>query len=175
MTTVRIPVRQDFLDSGVGDVSQVNVLLDFAFEADQLIVYQGSRRNPQFICALDNSGGFSTSQCPGSRGGWHRPSCNQRSAMRYYSELPTGLTEDVDALSWPHARNWAYVGSMTGTANELRMAIANISNWESHSVSTECASNGNSIAYPTSGRCGNQVCEAHKNRPLVPPEPALCD
>ena len=99
--------------------------------ADQLLVYQGTKANPTFICALDNSGGYTHAWCTGSSGGWHRSSCTALIYQVYYSALPPGLTDGVDALAWTHRKFWAYRGPAAGGSGELRMKIAWASQWAS--------------------------------------------
>eukprot|EP00966_Prymnesium_polylepis_P118987 2750342-Prymnesium_polylepis.1 len=111
--------------------------LTVPMSSDQLIVYQGVRSNPTFLCALDNSGTVSLGTCPGSTGGWHQDVCADRMDSQGYSALPQGLTEGVDALAWVQGNNWAYAGTTSGTASELRGSIANVALWVSHSLAVQ--------------------------------------
>eukprot|EP00966_Prymnesium_polylepis_P228357 5285232-Prymnesium_polylepis.1 len=65
--------------------------------ADQLLVYRGLQTSPTFLCALDNSagftGGYATAKCSGSTGGWGQAVCETAYYLMYYSALPPGLTE----------------------------------------------------------------------------------
>eukprot|EP00966_Prymnesium_polylepis_P088607 2050492-Prymnesium_polylepis.3 len=102
--------------------------------SDQLLVYQGAKSSPTFLCALDNSGGFTRANCydssgEDSSGGWHQASCQDQDDLKYYSALPPDLTDGVNALAWPHRDNWAYTGPTTGSASELRAAIAQNETW----------------------------------------------
>ena len=103
--------------------------LDLSSAADQLIVYQGRQASPSFICALDNSYGTSSSFCPGSIGGWHQAHCTSDVFSAYYSALPPGLTVGVDTLELHHRNNWAYVGINSGSPDQLRESINQVSNW----------------------------------------------
>jgi hypothetical protein len=60
--------------------------------SDQLIVYQAAQSSPSFICALDNSGGYTSYHCAGSAGGWHQAICDDEldlstnpRDLKYYS------------------------------------------------------------------------------------------
>ena len=98
---------------------------------DQLIIYQGTKANPTFICALDNSGGYTQPQCPGSAGGWHQSSCDGAHYEKHYSALPPGLVAGVDALEWTFRTFWAYRGPTVGGPGALRGQIAQVSQWTS--------------------------------------------
>eukprot|EP00966_Prymnesium_polylepis_P320741 7377112-Prymnesium_polylepis.2 len=108
---------------------------------DQVIVYQGRKSNPTFICALDNSGGYTNQHCPASTGGWHQANCDAHTqgeqGRTYYSALPTGLSNGVDALAWTHTENWAYAGITTGSASKLRTAIAQRASWTSSDTTAQ--------------------------------------
>eukprot|EP00966_Prymnesium_polylepis_P320530 7376913-Prymnesium_polylepis.1 len=82
--------------------------LDLGDHADQLLVYQGTSTNPMFLCALDNAGGHTSWTCTGSVGGWHQDSCpaDRPWTHEYFSALPPGLTDGVDALAWPQGDNY---------------------------------------------------------------------
>ena len=99
--------------------------------ADQLLIYQGTKANPTFICALDNSGGHTQTQCPGSSGGWHQSSCSGDLYETYYSALPPGLTDGINALAWTHRWYWSYRGPAAGGPGALRLQIAQVSQWTS--------------------------------------------
>jgi hypothetical protein len=92
---------------------------------DQLLVYQGSLRNPTFLCAFDWSGyDWQTSD-------WSY-------SGTYYSGLPRGLTSGVDALNtktlgWSSSYyyyNSVYRGNGSAHISGLRIAIATGSNWQ---------------------------------------------
>ena len=73
---------------------------------DQLIIYQGNRSNPAFLCALDTSRSFWTSFCylvnDAMNYGWHHARCTRYEvSYQEVSALPAGLTQDVDALPGP--------------------------------------------------------------------------
>eukprot|EP00966_Prymnesium_polylepis_P176738 4092591-Prymnesium_polylepis.1 len=85
------------------------------FEGDQLIVYQGTKINPTFLCALDYAGGHTTPNCPGSVGGWHQAACNSELSTQFYSALPAGLADGVDALAFPKYRFLSYAGITSGS------------------------------------------------------------
>eukprot|EP00966_Prymnesium_polylepis_P231082 5347299-Prymnesium_polylepis.1 len=78
--------------------------------------------NPTFLCALDWSRGASDSrsECAGTEPpspGWHQTTCI---ASTDYSALPTGLTEDVDALQFDSDMDtYAYTGPTSGSASQL--------------------------------------------------------
>eukprot|EP00966_Prymnesium_polylepis_P264475 6110045-Prymnesium_polylepis.1 len=103
--------------------------------ADQVIVYGGEQASPSYLCALDNSVGMAVSECPGSNGVWHQAHCSYsdtnsgRTWSVHYSDLPAGLSDGIDALSWPFKRFWAYRGPTTGSPGELRSAIGQQTNW----------------------------------------------
>eukprot|EP00966_Prymnesium_polylepis_P204526 4738112-Prymnesium_polylepis.1 len=110
--------------------------------ADQLIVYQGAWESPRFLCALDNSGGYSAPRCRSNsaQGGWHLSYCERCDdfgfcsgqlpcVSKYYSDLPHGLTEGQEALAFAQHLSWAYVGTTAGSPGELRTAIAQTTNW----------------------------------------------
>ena len=127
----------------------------FDSKPDQLLVYQGTQPttsgydapnggDPTFLCALDLSAGYSTTQCsaPYPSTGWASAiSCDEYYKEYYavWSGLPQGLTNGVDATtfapnwdSYGVDSNWAYKPSgapTSGTAAELRAAIANSANW----------------------------------------------
>ena len=108
--------------------------------SDQLIVYRGTMDNPTFLCALDTSGGYTPSRCPGSPGGWHQSFCDTSRTPDLnlrFSALPPGLTEGVNALSWQHRDNFAYAGTTVGTPSELRAAIAQRDSWTSSNTFTQ--------------------------------------
>eukprot|EP00966_Prymnesium_polylepis_P133173 3077916-Prymnesium_polylepis.1 len=99
---------------------------DFLLTADQLIVYRGSQASPTFLCALDYSTGANMPLCPGNPGGWQVNIASPCEGQGV-SALPPGLTRGVDALEWGNAANWGYAGVTSGTASQLRVAIAQIS------------------------------------------------
>eukprot|EP00966_Prymnesium_polylepis_P330467 7386114-Prymnesium_polylepis.1 len=68
---------------------------------------------------------------PGSGGGWHQSNCTAVDYSRYFSALPPGLTEGVDALTTEYLKNWAYKGTAVGSPGELRMAIGRLASWNS--------------------------------------------
>eukprot|EP00966_Prymnesium_polylepis_P115178 2662436-Prymnesium_polylepis.1 len=121
--------------------------LELDTDSDQLLVYQGTRTSPTFLCALDNSRGFTSYYCNGgsafnmrpgaSSSGWHQASCSTNFATgqdgyEYFSALPQGLTAGVDALQMNHVNNWVYTGVVVGSPSELRSAIASASSWGSN-------------------------------------------
>ena len=106
--------------------------------ADQLLVYTGSKAAPTFLCALDLSTGLTNSQgcTPNPSPGWTDVVCNPNSYKSeinyaYYSSLPAGLSNGVNAPSFNPTDNWGYAGETSGDANALRAAIADESNWDS--------------------------------------------
>eukprot|EP00966_Prymnesium_polylepis_P320740 7377112-Prymnesium_polylepis.1 len=143
--------------------SDFDTFLTLHDRSDQLLVYQGTYNSPTFVCALDNSGGFTLASCPGTNGGWNQADCTQwgdHSGRQYYSSLPPGLTQGIDALAWMHRDNWAYSGAVTGSPSELRAQIARLENWTS--------SNSNPQPFLTTF---NVRPEQPPAPPLPPPEP----
>eukprot|EP00966_Prymnesium_polylepis_P044885 1039558-Prymnesium_polylepis.1 len=88
--------------------SNFTASIDFSALADQVLVYRGSITNPTFLCALDNSRGYQSQYCPGSVGGWHQDSCAVSWSKTFFSDLPSGLTDGVNAPAWLHKDSWAY-------------------------------------------------------------------
>ena len=91
-----------------GSTGNLNICTDYPDGGDQLLVYTGSRANPTFLCALDNTiGATGSSDCPSILGtGWHQTECVHN--QQYFSALPPGLTAGVDAIAFDRRRNWAY-------------------------------------------------------------------
>lgn len=82
---------------------------------DQVIVFVGGIEKPEFVCALSN------------RGAWESDASSSIT-----SALPTGLTDGVNALSFPNIDNGAYTGATRrGSPEDLRAAIHDLSNWAS--------------------------------------------
>ena len=93
----------EFLPAGtVLQASQfvlANHNLDFGASADQLLVYQGSRDDPTFICAMDNTKGYQAVYCENEASqGWHREECQtevkceETCTMAQSSKLPSLLS-----------------------------------------------------------------------------------
>ena len=112
-------------------------VLGLSTSSDQLLVYRGPMTDPEFLCALDNSGGRSVSACPGSIGGaigsgWRTSSCSNSYWSGMFSDMPLGLSWPA-ALNFSHQDNWGYTGSVTaGTADQMRTAISQSASWSSH-------------------------------------------
>eukprot|EP00966_Prymnesium_polylepis_P190679 4419211-Prymnesium_polylepis.1 len=100
---------------------------------DQLLVYQGAEQNPTFLCALDYSNystGDQRRECGSRHGGWHLSDCTD-GYNSLFSELPPGLTDGINALTWQGAAYWVYTGLSAGSPSQLRFEIAQNSNWRS--------------------------------------------
>lgn len=70
----------DFIPAGTvlsaSDFVLAHHKFDFGNSADQLLVYQGSREDPTFICALDNTKGYAAYYCENKASpGWHHEDC----------------------------------------------------------------------------------------------------
>jgi len=81
---------------------------------DQLLAYQGTAADPSFVFAVDFADGNTT---------FAANATNSNT-----SAVPTGLTFGSTALAFG-TDNGAYTGPTTGSAADLRAAIANPANW----------------------------------------------
>jgi len=110
-----------------------NPALSLSDYRDQLLVYQGAESDPTFLCAFDWTGSD-----------WK--TYDSELSSDYYSGLPKGLTNGVDALNpysqgWSsmHYDNWAYKGTASADIDALREAFVDGSNWESSSTRSTVA------------------------------------
>ena len=140
----------------------VSTLFSFHMSgADQLLVYQGPQASPTFLCALDNTRGYSGS-CPSSPGGWHQTACSHVPYhFRETSALPEGLTEGVDALEFPKRPYWAYNGATVGSKEEIRSAIVQAGSW----------SDDENVPFATSFTVLPSPPSAPPSPPVPPPSP----
>ncbi len=120
--------------------SSTDIINNIGTSGDQIIAYQGDFLDPRMIYAVHNRNQNNSSSA-GGVAGWNADASND-----FSSALPKGLTDGVNALAFSHQDNYAYIGSVdSGTADELRTAVANTSNWTGHSSSnlvSSCPSDG---------------------------------
>jgi hypothetical protein len=82
---------------------------------DQVLAYQGDNSSPTFIYAINSDG---------SSGTWQSDATSAST-----SALPTGLTNNTDAIAFVERDNGYYSGTTTGTKAELLTAISDPANW----------------------------------------------
>lgn len=92
------------------DAASTSGSLNLALGGDQLLAYNA---NGAFVCAFATTGEWSDATSSST------------------SALPPGLEDGVDALALPAETVWNYAGARSGTAAELRLWIADASNWDS--------------------------------------------
>lgn len=88
-------------------------LSNLSNSGDQVIAYTGSASSPNLLFALNNDGSS-----------WASDATSDNN-----SALPTGLVNSSTAIALSEKDNCAYTGTITGTAAQLRSAIANKANW----------------------------------------------
>lgn len=123
--------------TGVSGATMVHVSGTGLFNlsgGDQMIAYTGSTASPTFIAGLTSDDGNGTPTCLDPITGWSASGgCIGTSVNR--SHIPSGLTNGVNCISlYPvigtELDNSKYIGTLTGTAAELRAAINNAANWD---------------------------------------------
>ena len=93
---------------------------NFSADGDGVLVYQGSESQPVFIFGVNqNSGAWDVGQNTSNT-----------------SALPPGLQLASSALALANKKNQIYQGPFTGTAEQLRTAIATPSNWVADASTT---------------------------------------
>ncbi len=87
----------------------------FSNSGDQISIFQGTPASPTFIYAINNFGA-----------NWAADATNSNS-----SGVPAGLIAGQTAISYPSLNFFGKYngGTITGVANDIKLAVANISNW----------------------------------------------
>ncbi len=99
-------------------------LCGLSTSGDQILAYQGTDAAPTFIYAVNNEGNS-----------WQADATSSNT-----SALPAGLTDGVTAVALPELDNYAYTGTVSGSAADLLAAIGNPANWTGNDDRTQAAS-----------------------------------
>ncbi|MEO1590789.1 MAG: ExeM/NucH family extracellular endonuclease [Cyanobacteria bacterium J06632_22] len=106
-----------------GTVIDINAPGDMALSTrgDQILAYQGTVAHPTFLAALHAD----------------RLSWSDDAVSANTSALPLGLVNGVTAIALPEVNNGRYSGSLTGTPDQLRIAINNPDNWSTDNTARQ--------------------------------------
>ncbi|MDA9555519.1 T9SS type A sorting domain-containing protein [Pelobium sp.] len=103
--------------------TSTSIAAPFGQNGDQMLIFQGSTSSPTFIFGFNNGTNASTVV-----NGWHTGG----STGNNYSEIPTGLTNGTNAVSFADPAavdNQVYTGSFSGTKAQILSNICNTANW----------------------------------------------
>ena len=113
-TVVRVSAAEGTPAATVGTAVRSGSF-NLASGGDSLLAYQGTAAAPVFLFGINNT----------TAGIWDADGTNANT-----SALPSGLAAGSSALALPKKDNYAYGGALTsGTAAQLRAAIATAGNW----------------------------------------------
>ena len=113
-TVVRVSAADTTPAATVGSVALAGGF-NLATGGDSLLAYQGTAAAPVFLFGVNNT----------TAGTWDADASNSNT-----SALPSGLAAGSSALALLKKDNYAYAGALTsGTAAQLRAAIATAGNW----------------------------------------------